>query len=234
MAYARRRGHPARHPAAAVAVIGLHVLLGYALVTGTAHRVIERLQAPVQARIVDEPKHPPPPPPPPEMLPVPLLPPPPAYVPPPEVRVAPPPRPAPTITTTTVAPPPAPVIVPAAPPVAAAAPAPPAPPARPAEPPRVAQPARLDVAHCEKPMYPIAALRAGAAGSTLIRFAIDASGRVQRATLTRASGTSLEHRQMDRAAIEALSRCAFKPGLDENGHAVGAQADVEYVWRVED
>src|SRR5256885_11814365 len=120
MAYARRRGHPAHHPAASVAVLGLHVLLGYVLITGTAHRVIERLQAPVEARVVDEPKPPPPPPPAPEILPVQLAPPPPAYVPPPEVRVAPPPRPAPTITTTPVAPPPAPVIVPAAPPVAVA------------------------------------------------------------------------------------------------------------------
>ena len=231
MAYARRRGHPAHHPAASVAVLGLHVLLGYVLITGTAHRVIERLQAPVEARVVEEPKPPPPPPPAPEILPVQLAAPPPAYVPPPEVRVAPPPRPAPTITTTPVAPPPAPVIVPAAPPVAVA---PPAPPVRPAPAPRVAQPARLDVAHCEKPMYPIAALRAGATGTTQIRFGIDATGHVQRATLVRPSGASNEHRQMDRAALEALSRCAFKPGLDENGTPVGAQADVEYVWRVDE
>jgi protein TonB len=163
-----------------------------------------------------------------------LAPPPPVHVPPPEVRIA-RPQPAPTITATPVEPPYRPVIVPTAPATVAAAPAPVrAPVSPPAPPPRPAKPARIDMASCDKPDYPRAALRAGATGTTRIQFAIDPAGRVMRASLVKPSGSSFEHRRMDRAAVEALSRCAFEPGVDEKGRAVGADATVEYVWRLDD
>lgn len=103
-------GRPARHPVAIAAVAALHILVGYALVTGLARKVVEVTFAPVQTKIVEETR--PEPPPPPDLPPPPQLapPPPPSYLPPPEVRVRPPPEPAPTITTTPVAPPPAPFI----------------------------------------------------------------------------------------------------------------------------
>jgi protein TonB len=53
----------------AVAIIGLHILMAWALATGLAHKVIEVLAPPIEADIVEEAKddEPPPPPPPPEM-----------------------------------------------------------------------------------------------------------------------------------------------------------------------
>lgn len=226
-----RRG---RHPAAVATVAGLHAIVGYALVTSMAQRAAEPPRPPVDTRIVEEPQRPPPPLPQPEVVPVQLAPPPPAYVPPPEVIIKRPPPPKPVITTTRVAPPPAPVIVPSKP-APAPAPVARAPVRAPAPPPRrLAKPARIHMAGCSKPDYPRAALRAGATGTTRIEFAIDASGQVKQATLVEPSGRSVAHRRMDRAAIEALSRCAFQPGLDETGKPMGARAVVEYVWRLDD
>lgn len=202
----------------------LHVLLGYALVSGLARQVVEVIQAPLETHLIDE-VVPPPPPPPPQLTPPPKVAlPPPAFVPPPEV--APPAQPQPTITTTTAEPPPAPVAI------AAAAPAVDAPPAPPA-PPRAAVPARIDIASCEKPEYPPAALRAAVVGVTKVRFAIDAAGRVVRAEIESASGATREHRLLDRSAVEALSHCRFKPGTDEAGQAVGSTAVVSYVWKTD-
>lgn len=197
----------------------LHVLLGYALLSGLARQVVDVIKAPLETHLLEEVI--PPPPPPPQVAPPPKLAPPPAFVPPPEVT--PPPQPQPTITTTHSEPPPVPVaITPAAPAVEA-----------PAAPPRAAVPARIDVASCDKPDYPAAALRAGATGVTKVRFAIDAAGRVVQAELESASGASREHRLLDRSAVEALSQCRFKPGIDEAGRAVGSTAIVSYVWKTD-
>jgi protein TonB len=110
--------------------------------------------------------------------------------------------------------------------------APPAPAAPPAPRPQ-AVPARINVSTCEKPEYPAAALRAEATGTTKIRFTVDATGKVSKAEIERASGSSREHRLLDRTAVEALSKCPFKPGTDENGKPVGAIAVVDYVWKTE-
>jgi protein TonB len=148
-------------------------------------------------------------------------------MPPPEVQVA-TPQLAPAITVTREAPPPAPVTLAPAPAPAPVA-APPAPPA----PKRQAVPARIDVSTCEKPEYPAAALRAEATGTTKIRFTIDATGKVAKAEIEHPSGASREHRLLDRTAVEALSKCPFKPGIDENGKPVGASTVVDYVWKME-
>jgi protein TonB len=137
---------PNRWPAL-VAVAGLHVALGYALVTWRKP-VLPAPPPPVVATIVDQTPPPPPPPPrvvvaaPPPDLPVRAptpapLPPPPSPAPPPPPAPAPPPLP--TVPTPPVpAPAPAPAITAAPAPAAAPPapnPAPPAPPAAPAAPP---------------------------------------------------------------------------------------------------
>jgi protein TonB len=212
-----------RRPAKPLAAFGivavLHVALAWALLSGLARKVVEVVKAPIETKLIEEVK---PPPPPPENLPPPPknLPPPPSFVPPPEVVVTPPPVPQQTITTTTVAPPPTPVaIAPAAPE------APPAPAAAPA-----ARAAVIDVRTCETPSYPAAALKAEATGLTRIRFTVDAIGKMTKAEIEKPSGPSREHRLMDRAAVDALGQCRFKPGLDEAGNPVGAYAVVEYSW----
>jgi protein TonB len=34
-------------------------------------------------------------------------------------------------------------------------------------------------------------------------------------------------------AIQKLSECSFKPGLDENGRPTGGTFEVEYVWKLD-
>jgi protein TonB len=224
--YAQQQRQPGKHLAGIGIVLGLHLVLGWALVNGLAQRLVEVIKSPLETKIIEEVK--PPPPPPPENLPPPpkFAPPPPSFVPPPEVNVNPPPSPAPTITTTRVVPPPAPVTVSPAPAVVAAPPAPP----------RVAaRPAIANAGACapKNEDYPAAAVRAEATGTTKIRFTIGADGRVAAADIARSAGASREHKMLDRLALSKLSECQFKPGTDENGKPVGASFDVEYVWKLD-
>jgi periplasmic protein TonB len=232
--YAESQRNPGKHVVGFGIVVVLHALLAWALVSGLAHRVVEVITSPIETKIIEEVK--PLPPPPPENLPPPpqFAPPPPSFIPPPEVQVAPPPTPAPTITTTQVPPPPAPVrIAPPAPPVAAApGPAAPAPAPRP----RVAaRPAIANVQACAPSGadYPPAANRAGATGTTRIRFTVGADGSLTSAEVVSSAGRTREHRLLDRVAQTKLSECNFTPGVDENGRPVGGTFEVDYVWKLE-
>lgn len=230
MNFAAEQGKPGRHAMGFGIVLVLHLLLFWALMSGLATQVIDAIRAPIETKIIEEVK--PPPPPPPENLPPPpkFAPPPPSFVPPPEVVVNPPPVPAPTITTTQVAPPPAP------PPVFAAPPAPPAPPSPAPAPARVpARPAIANAQACAPTNedYPAAAIRAEATGTTKIRFSIGADGKLLNAEVARSAGPSREHKQLDRVAVQKLSGCSFRAGTDENGKAVGASFEVDYVWKLE-
>ena len=234
MDYAEQQRRPSKHLIYLGIVAALHVVLGWALVNGLARKMVEVIKGPIETKIIEEIK---PPPPPPENLPPPpkLLPPPPSFVPPPEVQIANPP-PAPSITVTRVAPPPTPVtIAPAPPPVAAPpAPAAPAAPAAPPAPKLLAVPPQINVGSCDKPEFPAAALRAEATGISKVRFTIDATGAVAKAEIERSAGSTREHRLLDRAAVDALSKCRFKPGTDDQGKPVGgAVTIVEYVWKLE-
>jgi protein TonB len=217
----QRRG---RHPIGLGVVVVMHIVLGYALVNGLGRKIVDVIKAPIETKIIDEIK--PPPPPPPDNLPPPpkVALPPPSFMPPPEVQVN-TPQLAPAITVTREAPPPTPVTI---------APAPaPAPVAAPAAPRPQAVAARIDVSTCEKPEYPAAALRAEATGTTKIRFTVDATGAVSKAEVERSAGSSREHRLLDRTAVEALSKCRFKPGTDEHGKPIGGTTMVDYVWKTE-
>jgi len=222
LSYAEQQRRVGKHPVGLIVVVSLHLVLGYALVSGLARKVVEVVKQPLETKIIEEVK--PPPPPPPENLPPPpkMAPPPPSFVPPPEVVVNPPPMQQPTITTTQVAPPPA-VVTLAPPPQADAPPAP-----RPA-----ARPAQIDVKSCESPSYPAAAQRTEATGLTKIRFTVDAQGHVSKAEIERSAGATREHKLLDRTAVDALSKCRFKPGTDENGNATGGFAVVDYVWKLD-
>jgi len=105
-------------------VLAVHLLVGYAFVSGLAQKVVDAVRAPVDVRLIEEVKPPPPEPPKPVVKLAPrLAPPPPAYVPPPQVEVAAPP-PAPTITAVSQQPvvdaKPTPAPLPVAPPTAPA------------------------------------------------------------------------------------------------------------------
>jgi len=219
--FAESQRNPGKHPTGLIIVVIMHVLLAYALVSGLAKKVVDKVMV-TETKVVEAP--PPPPPPPPKDLPPPPknLPPPPVYVPPPPVDVPPPPI-APQITTTNVMPPPAPdrKVEPAAPP------APPAPSI-------TARPARIDANDpaC-KPEFPPAALRAQVSGVSRIRFTVDANGKVTSADVVGSSGPTREHRLLDNAAKSALATCPFKAGVDANGTPIGTQVEVSYAWKLE-
>ena len=226
MNYAEQQRDPGKHAVGIGIVIVMHILLGWALVNGLARTVIEVIKGPIETKIIEETK---PPPPPPENLPPPpkFAPPPPSFVPPPEVVVNAPPTPAPAITATTIAPPPAPpvAIAPAQAPVVEAPPAPP----------RVAaRPAIGNVSTCapKGDDYPAIAIKEEATGTTKVRFTVDASGKLASAEVVKSAGASRAHKALDRVAVQKLSECTFRPGIDENGKAVGGTFDVEYVWKL--
>ena len=104
---ARRAKAPSRGRGTGLVVVaGIHVLFGWALVSGLARHVVDAVRQPIEMAIIPE-APPPPPPPPPKVEKIVQQPkaavPPPAYVPPPEV-VPPPAPPAPAITVTAAEP----------------------------------------------------------------------------------------------------------------------------------
>jgi len=64
-----------------------------------------------------------------------------------------------------------------------------------------------------------------------VRFTTDASGAVTNTEVIERSGLSHEHRLLDKAAIDALSTCPVRIGLDENGKPVGAQIVASDEWK---
>ncbi len=104
MDYAQRQRQPGKHLTGITVVVVLHIVLGYALVSGLARKVVEVIKQPLETKIIEEVKKPPPPdtppPPPPKMVQVM-----PTFVPPPEVQVQTPIAPPPIAATTSVAPP---------------------------------------------------------------------------------------------------------------------------------
>src|SRR3982751_2391369 len=87
--FAESQRNPGKHPTGLIIVIIMHVLLAYALVSGLAKKVVDKVLV-TETKLVEAP--PPPPPPPPQNLP-----PPPPNLPPPPVYVPPPPPPAPAV-----------------------------------------------------------------------------------------------------------------------------------------
>jgi protein TonB len=220
--YAQQQRNPSKHLTSIGIVLALHLLVGWALVSGLARKVVEVIKSPIETKIIEEVKTPPPPP---ENLPPPpkMAPPPPSFVPPPEVVVQAPPQNAPTITTTTVRPPDQPVRV--APPAPAAPPAPPAPPARVAP--------QLNFNACEKPEYTTAARRSEAQGTVVVLYTMDVDGRITEASVEKSSGPTREHKQLDRATLEAVKACKGRPGMVD-GKPERLSGRVEYVWKLVD
>ena len=60
MNYAERERNPAKHLPSIAMVVLLHIIIGYALVTGLARHVVEVLKQPLETKIIEEIKKPPP------------------------------------------------------------------------------------------------------------------------------------------------------------------------------
>lgn len=194
MSYANRKQMSSNRTAAIVIVALIHVVLGYALVTGLAYNVIKKAAEDLKTFDVEDEPPPPPeePPPPPENQPTP---------PPPQV-VAPPP-----IVRTNLAPPPV-VATPVAPPpviTETARPAPPAPPAPPK--PVISQAAKAKgnlLSLFSDDDYPQAAIRNEEQGTTSFKLTIGPDGRVSDCQITGSSGSSA----LDGATCSILKRRA--------------------------
>lgn len=205
-------------------VVGLHVIVAYALVNGLARKIVEVVQRPLETTIIEEVKAPPPPPPPPTPpTPKRLAAPPPPFIPPPEIQIQQPQTPPPAITAVTSVKPAEPVtgFV-----QAPSDPAPPAPAAPPREPTRTA--AVVDAKACQKPNYPRESLRAEESGVVLLAFLVDVDGSVVESRVDRSTG----YRRLDEAARRALSLCKFRPATVD-GKPERSWARLEYEWKIE-
>jgi protein TonB len=217
MSYLQEEGWSRRTWYAIIGVAILHVLLGYALISGLAIKAVKVITGPLETVNIEEQAPPPeePPPPPPKLEDIP------PYVPPPDVQIetsAPPP---PTISTQTVVPQPQPTVAPPAPP--------PAPPAPPAVAPTAPQPIGRTFQVSEED-YPDASRRAGEEGITGVRVTVGTDGRVSACSVTRSSGFT---RLDERACQIAQRRWRFKPAT-ENGQPVEATINRNYRWQLQE
>jgi protein TonB len=200
-------------------VIVLHLLVGYAVVSGLGKRMITKMAEPVETKIIEEVKPPPPkdlppPPPPPK-----TVAPPPPFIPPPEIQVNSPPPPSPIATSTSVAPESREL----------ARPTPPTQPGPPAPPQTSNVAATINVKDCPTPEYPRQSQRNEETGTVVIRFLVGANGAVKSSEIQKSSG----FRELDKAAQRSIGSCnKFKPGI-VNGAPVESYAVVAYEWKLE-
>ena len=89
-------------------------------------------------------------------------------------------------------------------------------------------PQPVPASRCIKPAYPMDALRAEAAGTVTMRFLIGVDGAVQDTKLVKSSGNA----SLDKAAIDALSKCHFKP-VEADGKLVEHWQEVKYTWSLD-
>lgn len=207
MDYAQQQRSWGRHAPSILAVVVLHILLGYALVNGLARRVVEVIKAPIETKIIEEIKKPPPdvPPPPPPKLEVP----PPPFIPPPEINIEVPRAAAPpTITAVTTTPPP-----PGPPPVYRPAPAPTLPAVR----------KEYKATSCPKPTFPRQAIQRGLNGTVTAWVHVAPNGSV-----TNVEIRNTTNQMFDREVVRALSQCRYPP------EQVGFIGEYEIVFKLTD
>jgi protein TonB len=200
-------------------VAALHVVLAFLLIKSMNARMLTMPKMPEEVVLLFNPEPPPPPPPPPEPpKPMPKVAPPQIVAPPPEVEVSqPPPQ---DVVTAQVTADPAPP-QPSAPAQAEAAPASPNTGAM-----RTA--VLADANGCAKPDYPVRAARNGESGTVTLALLVGTDGRVAGSRVQNSSGS----RELDKAAVSALSLCKFKPATN-GGVAEQAWAKIAYVWTLE-
>jgi protein TonB len=208
--YAERERNPAKHLPSIAMVVVLHLVLGYALVSGLARKVVEVMKAPIETKIIEEIKKPPPdvPPPPPPKLAAP----PPPFIPPPEINIqAPPPPPTQTITTVTTTPPP-----PGPPPVIA--------PPQTVAPPQPAIRKEYRASYRVDPVFPRQAQKDGISGRVVAHVYVAPAGNVTDVKIISAQPP----RVFDREVIRALSQWKFNP------EPVGFIGEYEIIFNLKD
>ena len=216
MAYADQKMSGNRITALIIVAL-LHIIVGYALVTGLAFEAVKKLKERVEAFDVKEEKPPEEPPPPPPDQP---LPPPPIVAPPPPISFD---RPSPV---QAVASAPAVVLPPS---VVAPPPAPPPPPPA-ASQARGARPkGQNSWAARIQDNYPSAALRKEIEGTVGVRVVVGPDGRVAGCSVTGSSGSG----DLDSAACDGMQRYAkFEPALDAGGNPTSGSFSTRIVYKI--
>jgi protein TonB len=190
MSFVQPQSSATRHSVGIGVAFAFHIVLVWALTSGLARKAVHAINAPMEAKIIEEVNPPPLPPPPPkviEMRPPPkFTPPPPAFVPLPEVKVQAPSAPI-TITATSPEPP---TVAPVAMPQVEEPAAPPSAPARVS--------ASVACSNFNAVMgdaaFPREATRAGLEeGNALIQFTLAASGEIKDIKTVRASHPAFEN-----------------------------------------
>jgi protein TonB len=200
-------------------VAGLHVIVATVFIHSINTRHIKLPTVPEDIVVMFHPDVPPPPPPPLDPpKPQTQLPPPPIVVPKPVVDIPPPQDPPPLQATTVQDPVPQQPVAPAQPE---------APPAQPSNNTGTMRTAVI-AGGCATPQYPAAALRNEESGTVTLALLIGADGRVSQSRVDHSSG----HRDLDKAALNALSMCTFKPAMN-NGQPEAGWAQIAYVWTLE-
>jgi protein TonB len=233
VAYAASRQIGTNRGFAIIIVAIVHVILGYALITGLAYNVIKQATSELKTFNVEEELVPPPeepPPLPPEQVPDTPSP---VVSPPPIVRT----KAAPSVVQTVKDAPP-PVVTPRAAPIP---PAPPAPPTLPATPPPPAPPLPVKTVAPQSASgdlqklfhgndYPQSAARAEEHGSVTVCLTVATSGRVSTCSITSSSGS----RALDRATCQILqSRARFTPARDNRGSPTTDTVTQRISWVLE-
>jgi protein TonB len=199
---------------ALIIVALMHVVLGYALVTGLAFEAVKKVAARVTTIDIEEEKKPEePPPPPPEQKNVP----PPPIAPPPPISIN--TRP-PEIITAPIAPPPAPIVL---------APPPPSAPPPPRVQPKGATPKGNPGSWATPDDYPSRALREDREGVTRFQVSVGPDGKVQSCSVTGSSG----HPDLDDATCKLVTRRArFNPATDGEGHPTSGSYSNSVRWQI--
>lgn len=78
---------------------------------------------------------------------------------------------------------------------------------------------------CSKPEWPKASLRNEEQGTVTMAFLISEEGKVLDSKIIKSSG----FRDLDKAAVEGIAKCTFKPGL-MNGKPEQGWMNMQYVW----
>jgi periplasmic protein TonB len=190
-----------------VVVVAIHVIVIWALITGLAQQMMQKLPSELMAKVEEAP--PPvvklPPPPPPDMVK-----PPPPFVPPPDITIQ---SDAPvtnTITTQSV------VATPPPPVVKAAGPSSP-----------VLSPGSGN--NCASSYYPVIAVRLNQEGTVTVAIHVGADGSVTNVQVAESSG----HDSLDEASIKCITaRWHFKPAM-ENGVPVEGTKQMKVVWKLQ-
>ena len=201
-------------------IAAVHVAVGAVFIHSINTKTISLSKLPEQVLVMIEPQRPTPPPQPEPPKPAQQLAPPDVFVPKTEVDVAPPPVPGPILATTSSDPSPFPAMP--------SDPVPEAPAKPSANPGQIRTAVLADASGCALPAYPAAAAREGITGTSTLALLVGTDGRVSSARIEHSSGS----RVLDSAALNALSRCTFKPATN-NGVPEAGWARLAFVWTLD-